>query len=160
NNRRNWASLGPRKPTTPKGNTMNHQTIHSSGSATVGKTRFLVVANETVEKATLQEVTGSGAEGADVLVIAPALNSRLRHWLSDEDQARRNAGLRLAESLVHLRAAGIEASGRIGDPDPMQAIDDALHEYAADQIVIPVRRDGRSHWLVRDVVERARRRFA
>src|SRR5262249_61191280 len=77
-NRRNWAPLGRRKPTTTKRTTMNHETILSAGSPAVGKTRFLVVANETVEKATLQEVTGSGADGApraDVLVIAPALNS-------------------------------------------------------------------------------------
>jgi hypothetical protein len=141
---------------------MNHETIHSSGSANVGKIRFLVVANETVDGATLQEVVGSRAEGApraDVLVVAPALNSRLRYWLSDEDEARRSAGLRLAESLARLRAAGIEAAGRIGDSDPMQAIADALHEYRADQIVIPTRRGGRSHWLARDVVELARRRF-
>jgi nucleotide-binding universal stress UspA family protein len=95
-----------------------------------------------------------------LLVIAPALNSRLRYWLSDEDEARRSAYLRLADSLERLRAAGFEAVGRIGDPDPMQAIADALHEYGADQIVISTRREGRSHWLVRDVVERARRRFA
>src|SRR5262245_47912519 len=142
---------------------MNRQAIHSCGSANLGKTRFLVVANETVEGATLQEVVGSRAEGApraDVLVIAPALNSRLRYWLSDEDKARRSAGLRLAESLARLRAAGIEAAGRIGDADPVQAIADALHEYGADQILIPTRRDGRSHWLARKVVERARRRFA
>ena len=28
---------------------------------------------------------------AEVLVVAPALNSRLRHWLSDDDAARRYA---------------------------------------------------------------------
>jgi hypothetical protein len=142
---------------------MNLETIQPSGSANAGETRFLVVANETVEGATLQEVVGSRAEGApraDVLVIAPALNSRVRYWLSDEDEARRSAGIPLAESLARLRAAGIEAAGRIGDPDPMLAIADALHEYGADQIVIPTRRTGRSHWLARDVVERARRSFA
>jgi hypothetical protein len=141
---------------------MNCETIHSSGRANVGKPRFLVVANETIDAATLRDVIGRRAESApraEVLVIAPALNSRLRYWLSDEDQARRSACLRLAESLERLRAAGIEAAGRIGDPDPVQAITDALHEYSADLILIPSEREGRSHWLARDLVERAQRRF-
>jgi hypothetical protein len=141
---------------------MNYETNRPSGRGNEGKPRFLVVANETIEGTMLQEVIGARAEGAEraeVLVVAPALNSRLRYWLSDEDEARRSADLRLTESLEHLRAAGIDAAGRIGEPDPVQAIADALHEYAADQIVIPTRRDGHAHWLVRDVVERARRRF-
>jgi len=142
---------------------MNYETIHSSGRSNVRNPRFLVVANETIEGASLQRIVKSRAAGApraELLVIAPALNSRLRYWLSDEDDARRGASIRLAESLESLRAAGIEAAGRIGDADPMQAVADALNEYGADQIVIPSSPDERSHWLARDLVERARRRFA
>jgi hypothetical protein len=121
------------------------------------------VANETLDATTLRDLAGSPADGeptTEVLVIAPALNSRLRYWLSDEDEARRGADLRLAEYLQGLHAAGIAASGRVGDPDPVQAIGDALREFDAQQIVIPRRRGGRPHWLARDTVERARRRFA
>ena len=62
-----------------------------------GQRRILVVATETLGGATLHDVLGAhGEPPAQVLVIAPALNSRLRYWLSDEDEARRAAGVRLA----------------------------------------------------------------
>jgi hypothetical protein len=128
---------------------------------TLGKRGILVVANDVLDRAVLREVVRLRAEATtEVLVIAPALNSRLRHWLSDEDEARRSARLRLATSLELIRAAGIEAEGRIGDPDPLQAITDALYEFGAHAIVIATQDLGRSHWLTRDVVRRARRRFA
>jgi hypothetical protein len=139
---------------------MNSQTTRAEK---LRKRRILVVANETVEGGALREVIGLQAGGdlpAEVLVIAPALNSRFRHWLSDEDEARRNAGLRLAGSLERLSTAGIEAKGLVGDADPLQAITDALHEFAAHEIVIATHPEGRSHWLTRDLVGRARRRFA
>ena len=37
-----------------------------------------------------------------VMVVAPAVNSRLRHWLSDDDGARRTAAERLAACLDRL----------------------------------------------------------
>jgi hypothetical protein len=142
---------------------MKNQLIQSSELANVGKRRILVVANVTVDGAALRELLGPQSDGQQpvhVLVIAPALNSRLRHWLSDEDEARRSAGRRLALSLERLRAVGIEAEGQIGDPNPLQAIADALYEFGAQEIVIPTEREGRAHWLTRDLVGRARRRFA
>ena len=42
---------------------------------------------------------------ADVLVVAPALNSWLRRWLSDEDAARRRAEERLAAVVGQLQAS-------------------------------------------------------
>jgi hypothetical protein len=73
---------------------------------------------------------------ADVLVVAPALNSRLRHWLSDEDEARRRAQARVAAVIDRLEQRGVQAEGRVGDADPLLAIADALSTYPADQIVI------------------------
>jgi hypothetical protein len=68
---------------------------------------------------------------AEVLVVAPALNSRLRHWLSDEDGARRRAAERADACVEQLERSGAHASGRVGDPDPMQAIEDALPTFPA-----------------------------
>jgi hypothetical protein len=142
---------------------MKTQTIHTTERANLATRRILLVANQSLEDATLRGVIGRLADGrarAEVLVVAPALNSRVRHWLSDEDEARRRAAHRLDESLERLRAAGIDAEGRIGDPDPLQAIGDALREFRAHEIVIATQGAGRSHWLTRDLVERARRHFA
>jgi hypothetical protein len=124
--------------------------------------RILVVANETVGGETLRDCIRARSEGyrGHVLVVSPALNSPLRHWVSDEDGARNAAHARLERSLARLREAGIEARGEIGDGEPVQAIEDALRTFGADEIIISTHPEGRSNWLERGVVERARERFA
>ena len=118
--------------------------------------QILVIANETVESNVLRNVL---PQSARVLIVAPALNSRLRHWVSDEDEARAAAEERLGRCLARLRADGVAAAGAVGDADPMQAIADALHAFDADAIVIATHPRARSHWLARDLVTCARRRF-
>jgi len=126
-----------------------------------GEHRILVVANETVGGAELLSeirVRSSGGR-ARVLVICPALNSPLRHWASDEDGAREAAQQRLEESLAAMRAAGLDATGEIGDGDPIQAIEDAVRTFRPDELIVSTHPPGRSHWLERGVVEKARTRF-
>ena len=125
--------------------------------------RILVVANETVGGTALRETIREKAEGfptSKVHVVAPALNSLVRHWASDEDPARRAAEQRLQTSLDRLRAGGIDASGQVGDSEPLQAIEDGLRLFDADEIVISTHPEGRSHWLEKGVVAAARERFA
>ena len=118
--------------------------------------KTLVIANETIEGNALLE---SIPYGNEVRVVAPALNSRLRHWLSDEDQARRAADLRLTRCLERLAALGVDATGRIGDADPLLAIEDELRTFPADEILISTHPRGRSGWLARNLVDRACDRF-
>ena len=127
-----------------------------------GERRILVIANETVEGAPLlEQVRQLASEGnARVLVVTPALNSPLRHLASDEDAARAAAQERLDRSLATLERNGIHADGEVGDGDPLQAIEDALRTFGADEVVISTHPEGRSNWLERGVVEHARERFA
>jgi hypothetical protein len=122
---------------------------------------ILVIANETVVGRALEEEVRYRARGyrAEVLVVAPALNTPLRTWTSDVDGAMRDARERLNQSLGALLAAGVEARGEIGDGDPLQAIEDALRTFGADEIIISTHPPGRSNWLERDVVTKARERF-
>ena len=76
------------------------------------------------------------------------------------DGGRARAEWRLGESLSRLRAAGIEAQGEIGDDDPLQAIEDALRSFGADEIVVATHPEESASWLERGIVERARERFA
>jgi hypothetical protein len=94
-----------------------------------------------------------------VLVVCPALNSPVRHWVSDEDGARAAAGDRLAASLLAMRAVGLDATGEIGDGDPLLAIEDGIRTFRPDELVVSTHPPGRSHWLERGVVEGARERF-
>ncbi|MFL6029240.1 MAG: hypothetical protein ACJ74D_04320 [Gaiellaceae bacterium] len=127
-----------------------------------GERRILVVANETVGghvlRSTILEKSLDVRE--EVLVVTPALNSPLRHWVSDEDGARAAAQQRLDESLAKLADAGVQARGEVGDGDPLQAMEDALRTFGADEIIISTHPEGRSNWLERGVVEKARERFA
>ena len=123
--------------------------------------RILVIANETVGGEELREILRSKAEGVheQVLVVCPALNSAVRHWASDEDGARAAAQQRLDRSLARLQEDGIQAWGEVGDGDPLQAMEDALRTFGADEIVISTHPEGRSNWLERNVVGSARERF-
>jgi Universal stress protein family len=124
--------------------------------------RILVVANETVVGRALRDAVDDAAEGhrSTVLVVSPALNSPLKHWTSDEDQARAAAEDRIRRSVGELERLGISARGEVGDADPIQAIEDALRTFGADVIVISTHPEGRSNWLERGVVTTARERFA
>jgi len=124
--------------------------------------RILVIANETVGGRPLLSRIRERSSGhkAHVLVVSPALNTPLRHWASDEDPAREQARERLDRSLARLEEHGIEARGEIGDGDPLQAIEDALRTFGADEIIISTHPEGRSNWLERGVVSGARERFA
>jgi hypothetical protein len=124
--------------------------------------RILVVANETVGGGALRERVRERSAGyrTEVLVVTPALNTPLKHWASDEDEARAQAQKRLSASLERLREAGIDARGEIGDGDPLQAIEDALRTFGADEVIISTHPEGRSHWLERGIVTGARERFA
>jgi universal stress protein family protein len=126
-----------------------------------GERRILVVANETVAGGALRDAIKAAAEGgrANVLVVSPALNTKLKHWTSDEDQARAAAEDRLARSCRELERLGIGARGEVGDADPLQAIEDAQRTFGAEMIIISTHPEGRSNWLERGVVSGARERF-
>ncbi len=124
--------------------------------------RILVIANETVAGAALRSEIRAAAEShrTQVLVVCPALNSPLRHWASDEDEARAIAQERLDRSLRELSRVGVSARGEIGDPDPLQAMEDSLRTFGPDLIIISTHPEGRSNWLERGVVSSARERCA
>jgi hypothetical protein len=147
-----WRSRRPAEPPPPL------TPVHRGGP---GDKRILVVANETVGGEKLRSCIRERAEGfnTEVLVVSPALNSPLRHIASDEDAARVAARSRLDASLERLASAGIHARGEVGDADPLQAMEDALRTFGADEIILSTHPEGRSHWLERGVVDAARTRF-
>jgi hypothetical protein len=107
----------------------------------------------------LYAVIPAGVPHANVLVVAPALNSRLRHWLSDEDAARRRAKERATAFVDWLAKIGVQAKGQVGDADLLLAIADALPRFPADEIMIAAGPEG-SNRFVDELVSRARNRFA
>ena len=90
----------------------------------------------------------------NVLVVAPALNSWLRRWASDDHRARCLAEKRMRAFIEQFELRGVHAEGLVGDSDPLLAIADALTTFPADEIVIAA--DARAE----ELAHRARRRFS
>ncbi len=113
------------------------------------------IAAEAVAEAA-EEAGASSPSDAEVLVVAPASGSRLGHWLSDLGPARLSAQERLAVSIATLAAAGLDARGRVGDPDPTVATEDALRTFPAGRLVfVSEVEDERAHRAAEDVRARA-----
>jgi nucleotide-binding universal stress UspA family protein len=123
--------------------------------------RVLVVANQSATSPRLiAELKDRSAHGpVDLHLVVPALNSRLSHWLSATDGAVSNAHRRADDAKAVLMAHGLDVSVEIGDSVPVLAIDDALADFDADEIVISTLPRSQSHWLERNVVELACDRF-
>ena len=104
------------------------------------------------------DVVPTEAPKGRVLVVAPALNSRLRRWLSDEDDARLRAAELMEAHVEQLERKGIHAEGRVGDADPLLAIADALSTFPADRIIIAA--GPHSSHFAESLASRTRNRFA
>jgi GABA permease len=126
-----------------------------------GGRRVLVVANETVKGEELLSTISTLAlsQQTEFKVVCPALNSRLKTYTSDEDPAREAAQQRLDVTLARLASVGIEASGDVGDGDPLVAVDDAVRTFGPNEIVISTHPPGRSNWLEKGVVDAVRARY-
>jgi len=85
-------------------------------------------------------------------VITPAEGSGLAKWTGDES-GYAGAEQDLEATLAALAAIGVDAQGRVGAFDPIQAADDGLREFPAEELLFATSADGG------DVVEVARERY-
>ena len=115
--------------------------------------RILVVANRTLlEQHLLDELRRRRAETiVQVHVLVPA-NHGTGFWT--DQQAEVEARARLADLLDTLAAAGIGATGEIGDQRPIDAVCDLLRTRSFDEIVVSTLPAGISKWLSQNVVRR------
>jgi hypothetical protein len=121
--------------------------------------RVLVVVDDGGTSAAFRKelLDGSSGRTTKAFVVAPALSSRLDLWTGDQ-AAYDEASTKLAETLEALEAMGVDAKGRIGPHDPLQAAEDGLREFPADAIIFATHADGEANWLEQGVVETARAR--
>ncbi|HEX2128751.1 MAG TPA: hypothetical protein VHF58_05995 [Solirubrobacterales bacterium] len=82
-----------------------------------------------------RRIEGAATPG-EALVLAPAVGSRLRRWLSTKDPARQQAEERLERSLSLLRSSGLQVRGQLGDPNAVLAVEDALRQFPAGRVVL------------------------
>jgi hypothetical protein len=94
----------------------------------------------------------------EALVVAPVLGSRLSHWTGD-DRGRAEAEQHLEHTVRTPAEVGIGARGVIGSDDPIEAADDALREFPADELMFATYSEAPANWLEREVVQVARARY-
>ena len=121
---------------------------------------ILVVANETVAGRSLIDAVHKRAAAGPirVTVICPQNAPQMSRSVVYEEERRSAAERRLRRTLELLHEAGVAARGFVVDPDPLQAIRDALHEHQPDEIIVSTHPEGnRSTWLRGNLIERARK---
>jgi hypothetical protein len=120
--------------------------------------RVLVVANRTLQGEELREVLRRrAARGAELHVVVPILASRVHYIASDVDKELEDARERLAAALAWAQAEGLDASGKVGDPNAaLGAIEDELRLFGVDEVIISTHPPGKSNWLETGIVERLR----
>jgi hypothetical protein len=108
--------------------------------------------NEPIE----QMQANANGDGLEVRMVIPAVEaSPFRHTLGDIDEPKKQAEERLERNLKLLQDSGFEVSGEVGDPDPIQAAQDALLKGPADEILIFEHAEGEAEWYEKGLYERA-----
>jgi hypothetical protein len=121
--------------------------------------RLLVVITTEVDDGALQAfVRSRDGDDAEVLVVAPAAGISRLDWLTNAEGDARTEASELADRTADATPTeNVEA--RVGDTDPVKAIEDAPSTLAADEILVVARPDDEAGWLEKGSGEAAQARF-
>ena len=75
-------------------------------------------------------------EAAEILVVVPALASIVEALTGAVDDRRADAQETADRLAAELAGTGLRARGVVGADAPLQAIEDSLREFDADEIVL------------------------
>ena len=124
--------------------------------------RLLVVTTTSADSELLRKQVQehAGSSGAEVRIVAPASDISPLDWLTnDEGEAREEAAdiADAAEQAVAPNARAVETE--VGDTDPVQAIEDALRQFPADEVIVVTHPGDEASWLEKNSAEAASERF-
>jgi hypothetical protein len=104
-----------------------------------------------------REVAGGDGDQVAVRLVAPAVEMNpFHHTLGDIDEPRVEAKERLEQALAAASAGGVVIAGaEVGDPDPVQAAQDALFKGPADEILIFSHAEDAQAWYEGDLWKHA-----
>lgn len=104
----------------------------------------LVVSSSERPVAALRAALGDDIGG--LRVVVPAVHQSHLQWLTNADDDARERADEAASSIADaLPSQQTESSA--GDSDPLLAIEDALRDFAADEVVVVTRPDEEATWL-------------
>lgn len=124
-----------------------------------GKARVLVVANRTAESPELLEaLRRRAAEGPVAFTLLVPATPHGVAWAVDMHSGGEEAEDHMQHAVEGLRAAGLEViEGKVGDPDPVAAVEDAVNFADYDEIVVSTLPARVSKWLKLDLPHRVER---
>jgi hypothetical protein len=102
------------------------------------------------------------ASGAEVLVLAAAKSRLLDRWATDLGPARDEAQRKLVLSVASLGRADVAAEAAVGDEDLVQAVEDSLREFPANEVILvtgPPEEDPEGDRAAAELRERLRQPF-
>jgi hypothetical protein len=116
------------------------------------KAKVLVVANRTAESEELLQALKERAARGDVefTLLVPAAPHGVA-WAADMHSGGDEAQSHLDKAVASLRAAGLEVEGRMGDPDPQAAVQDAVNFGKYDEVIVSTLPLKISKWLKVDL---------
>jgi hypothetical protein len=118
----------------------------------------LVLANETIGGEKLLDAIRERAKRGDDVrfhVVVPQAKPRFGNVVYD-DVVRDSAQVRVDLALEFMSGEDIKATGEVGDPDPMNAANDAIAAEGLDEVIVSTLPAESSGWLRRDLPERLR----
>jgi hypothetical protein len=117
----------------------------------VAATQKRVLVVSTVELGA-QAVEGLVGDDATTMVVVPAAKQSRLQWLANDEDRARDVAQRASERLAN-DTPGVTVAAEVGDADPLQAIEDALRRFDADEIVVVTRPEEQATWLEQRVTE-------
>ena len=112
------------------------------------RTHILVLANRTVDSGPLLAALEERARSGPIVVtlLVPAAPGE-----------RPAARARMDAAIARLAAAGIEAGGLIGPPEPLTAVGEEYDNARYDEVVVSTLAEGASRWLAQGLPGRVQR---
>jgi hypothetical protein len=120
---------------------------------------ILVVANRTAESPELLDALQQRAAQGDAVftLLVPSTPHGVA-WAADMHSGGSEAEGHMAGAVERMRSAGLEMTGgKVGDPDPIAAVQDEVNFTEYDEIIVSTLPGGISKWLKLDLPHRVER---
>ena len=116
----------------------------------------LVVANRTAECEELEQALKERAAKGDdpkFTLVVPSAHGFAKAANPDEEIPEAQG--HVDNAVAKLRESGLEVEGRLGDPDPVAAVQDAANAGSYDEVIISTLPTHLSKWLRVDLPRKA-----
>lgn len=118
----------------------------------------LVVANRTAECEELIEALKkrNSEEPAAFTLLVPSTPHGVA-WAADMHSGSSDAEEHMRRAVERLRAEGLAVEGKVGDPDPVAAVEDEVNFNSYDEAIVSTLPTHLSKWLKLDLPRRVER---